>query len=89
MDIHASGHGGAEDHKLMLNLVNPDFFLPYYMNSYFRYEHKKLGLEMGIPDENIMVPHQNGAIIEMYDAGCRIGNERVNVDTVLIDGKGK
>jgi ribonuclease J len=42
MDVHTSGHGGAEDHKLMLNLVKPDYFLPYYLNAYFRYEHKKL-----------------------------------------------
>lgn len=89
MDIHASGHGGAEDHKLMLNLINPEYFLPFYLNAYFRYEHKKLGLEVGIPEENIMMPNQNGAIIEMYDNGCKISNEKLNVDTVLIDGKWK
>ncbi len=87
MDIHASWHGWAEDHKLMLNLINPEFFLPYYLNAYFRYEHRKLWLEIGIPDENIMMPNQNGAIIEMYDNGCKISNEKLNVDTVLIDGK--
>ncbi len=89
MDIHASGHGGAEDHKLMLNLINPEFFLPFYLNAYFRYEHKKLGMEVGIDEENILMPNQNGAIIEMYDKWCRISDERINVDTVLIDGKWK
>ncbi len=89
MDIHASWHGWAEDHKLMLNLVNPEFFLPYYLNAYFRYEHKKLGLEVWIPEENIMMPNENGAIIEMYDGWCKISNEKINVDTVLIDGKWK
>ncbi len=89
MDIHASGHGWAEDHKLMLNLINPEFFLPFYLNAYFRYEHKKLWLEVGIDEENILMPNHNGAIIEMYDNGCKISNEKLNVDTVLIDGKGK
>jgi ribonuclease J len=42
MDIHASGHGGAEDHKLMLNLMDPEYFLPYYLDAYMRYEHRKL-----------------------------------------------
>ena len=89
MDIHASGHGGAEDHKLMLNLINPEFFLPYYMNIFFRHQHKKLWLEVGLDEDVILMPNENGAIIEMYDKWCRISDERINVDTVLIDGKGK
>lgn len=89
MDIHASWHGWAEDHKLMLNLVNPEYFLPFYLNAYFRYEHKKLGMEVWVPEENILMPNENGSIIEMYDNGCKIADERLNVDTVLIDGKWK
>ena len=89
MDIHASGHGWVEDHKLMINLINPEFFLPFYMNAYFRYEHRKLGMELGIPEENILMPDENGAIVEMYDNGCKLSDERLNVDTVLIDGKWK
>ncbi len=46
MDIHASGHGGAEDHKLMLNLISPEYFLPYYLDAFMRYEHRKLGLQV-------------------------------------------
>jgi len=42
MDIHASGHGGAEDHKLMLTLVKPQYFLPYYIQAYLRYEYRKI-----------------------------------------------
>lgn len=42
LDIHTSGHGGAEDHKLMLTLVNPEYFLPFYIEAFYRYEHRKL-----------------------------------------------
>jgi ribonuclease J len=89
MDIHASGHGYAEDHKLMLTLVNPEYFLPYYIEAYYRYEHRKLGLDQGIPDERILMPNENGMIIEMYDEWCKISEEKLDLDTVLIDGKGK
>jgi ribonuclease J len=89
MDIHASGHGNAEDHKLMLTLVKPEFFLPFYIEAMLRYEHRKLGLAQGIPDENILMPNENGCIIEMFDNGCRISQEKLDLDTILVDGKGK
>ena len=73
----------------MLNLINPEFFLPYYMNIFFRNQHRKLWLEVGLDDDVILMPNENGAIIEMYDNGCRISDDRINVDTVLIDGKWK
>ena len=72
----------------MLNLVNPEYFLPYYLDAFMRYEHRKLGLLMGMPDERILMPNENGSIIEMYDNGCKIADEKLNLDTVLIDGKG-
>lgn len=89
MDIHASGHGGAEDHKLMIGLVNPDYFLPFYIEAYLRYEHRKLGLAQGIPDDHILMPNENGSVIELYDNGCKIADQKLDLDTVLIDGKGK
>lgn len=89
MDIHASWHGWAEDHKLMLTLVRPKFFLPYYLNAYFRYEHKKLAMSMGMDERKILMPNESGSIIEMYDNGCRIAKEKLKLDTILIDGKGR
>ncbi len=89
LDIHTSGHGGAEDHKLMLTLVNPEYFLPFYIEAFYRYEHRKLWLAQWIPSDHILMPNQNGSIIEMFDDGCRIADEKLDLDTVLIDGKGK
>jgi len=65
------------------------YFLPYYLNAYFRYEHKKLGLQVGIPEENILMPSKSWAIIEMYDNGCRIAPKQLEVNAVLVDGKWK
>lgn len=73
----------------MLSLVKPEYFLPFYLEAFHRYEHRKLGLDLGIPDEKILMPNENGTIIEMYDNGCRVAPEKLDLDTVLIDGKGK
>jgi ribonuclease J len=89
MDVHASGHGGVEDHKIMLGLLKPEYFLPFYTQAIERYHHKKLGLSMGIPDEQILMPNKNGSIIEMYDEGIMVAPQALKLNTVLIDGKGK
>jgi ribonuclease J len=87
MDIHASGHGYAEDHKLMLALLRPEFFLPYYLTAKFRYAYKQLAIDMGMAEERCMMPNQNGEIIEMYDDIVRLADKKLNLNTVLIDGK--
>ena len=42
-----------------------------------------------MPSERIMMPAGNGAILEIYDNGTRISDEKLKMNTVLIDGKGK
>jgi len=87
IDIHASGHGGVDDHKLFLNLVNAEYVLPYYMTAFHRYAHKKLALDMGWDEEKILMPNENGHILEMYENGIKISDEKIKLNTVLIDGK--
>ena len=89
MDIHASWHGGIEDHKLMLALLKPKFFLPYYMPAKERYAHKQIGMDMGIPESNVLMPQKNGEMIEMYDDVAMLSKEVLKLDTILVDGKWK
>lgn len=89
IDVHASWHGYMEDHKLFLSLLRPNFFLPFYMPAAERYAHKKIALDMGMPNEKILMPNLNGNIIEMYDDVVLVSNERLKLDKILVDGKGK
>lgn len=89
MDIHASGHGWAEDHKIMLWLLKPQFFLPFYTEASLRYRHRALAMDMGMPSDRIMMPSTNGSILEIYDDGVVISDKSLKLNTVLIDGKGK
>ena len=87
MDVHASWHGGIEDHKLFLNLLKPGFFLPYFMPAQERYDHKKIALDMWMHEDRVLMPNVNGHMIEMYDDVVLVGEEQLKLDTVLIDGK--
>jgi len=87
IDIHTSGHGGAEDHKLFLNLVNSEYVLPFYMTAFHRYAHKGLALDLWWDEEKILMPNENGTVLEMYDNWIRISEEKIKLNTILIDGK--
>ena len=89
MDIHASGHGGAEDHKIMLGLLKPEFFLPFYTEASLRYKHRSLALDMGMPSERIMMPNKNGSMLEIYDDGVLVSDKILKMNTVMVDGKGQ
>ncbi len=89
MDVHTSWHGYAEDHKMFLSLLKPQYFMPAFDDMTHRYAHKKLALDLGIPEENIIMPMENGSIIEMYDDVVLIGDQKLKLDTILIDGKGQ
>jgi len=89
IDVHASWHGCIEDHKLMLSLLRPEFFLPYFMPAKERYAHKNLAMDMWMSESRILMPMKNGEIIEMYDDVVLVWKEKLKLDTILVDGKWK
>jgi hypothetical protein len=40
-------------------------------------------------DDRILMPNNNGDMIEMYDDVVLISDEKLKLDTILIDGKGQ
>jgi ribonuclease J len=62
--IHVSGHGSQEDHKFMLALTKPKFFVPVHGEHRMLVQHAKMAHNMGIPEENTVILH-NGDIIEL------------------------
>ncbi len=72
--IHVSGHGAQEDHKLMLALTRPKFFLPVHGEHRMLVKHAQTAQSMGVPAEN-MVIIQNGDIVELTPDSIGIGGK--------------
>jgi len=72
--IHVSGHGAREDHKLMLNLTRPKFFMPVHGEHRMLVEHAGMAKAMGIPEENIVII-KNGNIIELTENSIGVNGE--------------
>jgi ribonuclease J len=62
--IHVSGHGCQEEHKLMLALTRPKFFIPVHGEHRMLLKHAQTAHSMGIPTENMVIV-KNGDIVEV------------------------
>ncbi|MFP4412402.1 ribonuclease J [Coleofasciculus sp.] len=69
--IHVSGHGAQEDHKLMLALTRPKFFMPVHGEHRMLIQHGKMAQKMGIPAENIVITN-NGDMVELTENSIRV-----------------
>jgi len=82
--VHVSGHAAAEELKLMLNLVQPKYFVPIHGEARHLHAHSLLAKAVGIPQENIFIM-ENGACLEFSENGARIA-EHVQSGVVYVDG---
>jgi len=81
--IHVSGHGSQEDHKLMLALTRPKFFLPVHGEHRMLVKHAETAQSMGVPAEN-MVIIDNGDVVEIAADSIRIAGQ-VPAGVELVD----
>ncbi len=84
--LHTSGHSCQEDMKEMMALLKPEYFCPIHWEALMRHAHKKIALDMRIPEEKILLP-KNWQIVELYDECVLLSDKKIKLDTVTIDGK--
>lgn len=85
-DVHVSGHACQEEHKIMLSLVKPKYFIPIHGEYRHLKAHADLALEMGMERKNVIIPDL-GMVIELSEAGYNT-QDKVQAGKVLIDGLG-
>jgi ribonuclease J len=82
--IHASGHGYAEEAKMMLNLTRPRYVLPVHGDFKRMLLHAQLAEAVGVPAERIFRT-ENGTPLEIDASGARLGS-RETAGMVFVDG---
>ena len=86
MDVHVSGHAAQEEQKLMLNLVQPRYFVPIHGEYRHLRLHARLAEAVGVEPDNIFVL-EDGQIVEFAPGMGRLAGE-VPADYVFVDGLG-
>jgi ribonuclease J len=82
--IHASGHGYAEELKLMLNLTKPKYVMPIHGDYKRLTLHARLAEEVGIDSQDIF-QMENGLPLEIDENGARVA-DRVKSGVIFVDG---
>jgi ribonuclease J len=85
-DIHVSGHAYQEELKILINVVQPRFFIPVHGEYRHLVKHRQLAMSLGIPGENCHVV-EDGTVIS-FGSDSISTKEKVETGRVLVDGKG-
>ena len=82
--IHASGHGYAEELKLMINLTRPRYVMPVHGDHRRLRLHGHLAEAVGVPPDRIFLG-ENGLPLEVDASGARFGAAE-QAGMIFVDG---
>jgi ribonuclease J len=85
--VHVSGHGSAEELKLVLSLVRPRYFVPVHGEFRQLSQHARVAARVfaGRDPRPEVLLAENGDLIQFDEHGARLG-PKVPVGRILIDG---
>jgi ribonuclease J len=87
-EVHASGHAYQEELKLMIKMLKPKFLIPVHGYYFMLKTNADLAESIGMPNENIAIPLNNGAVIEATKDKIYMLKEGVPANYVMVDGLG-
>lgn len=85
-NLRVSGHANPNDLQLMLNLMQPKYFIPIQGEYRLLAAHEELAQEVGIPRNHIFITAR-GDILE-YNKGVLAPGGSIPADNVMVDGIG-
>jgi ribonuclease J len=81
--VHVSGHASAEELKLMLNLIRPQYFVPIHGEYRQLYVHARMAEDLGAVGRDVFLL-ESGDVLE-FDADGARRKERVKIGRICID----
>lgn len=85
-DIHVSGHAYQEELKILINMVQPRYFIPIHGEYRHLVKHRKLAMSLGMSGKDCFVV-EDGDVISLTQNTIST-KESVETGRVFVDGKG-
>ncbi len=87
LDIHSSGHAPQEELKKVMQLVNPEFFIPIHGWFFMRRQNAQLAMDLGMSRDHIALT-DNGKVVELRKEAVKVTDKEVPASYVFVDGLG-
>ena len=85
-DVHVSGHGSRQDLKKLIELVQPEYFIPIHGEYRQLVHHARLAREAGVPEDHIFII-EDGQCMAVTPDGVMPG-DAIDSGRVFVDGSG-
>lgn len=82
---YLSHHASSEDLMLMLDLINPKYYLPVIGQYRYQVANAKIATMLGMKDENILLK-QNGDVVLFENGQLQECFDKVDMEDIMIDG---
>jgi ribonuclease J len=83
--VHVSGHASQEELKFMLNLVQPEWFIPVHGEYRHMVHHARLAESVGVPSERVLVC-EDGDAVTLGPSGAEVERMAVPAGYLYVDG---
>lgn len=83
--VHVSGHAAQDELKTLLNLLEPEFFVPVHGEYRHMVAHARLAHECGVEPANVIVC-EDGDVLTLSDRGLAVRRAAVPANFLYVDG---
>ena len=83
--VHVSGHASQEELKFLLNLLEPEWFVPVHGEYRHLVHHAQLARDVGIPADRVLVC-EDGDVVTLSDEGVFQERRAVPAGYMYVDG---
>ncbi|MEX1006353.1 MAG: ribonuclease J [Acidimicrobiia bacterium] len=83
--VHVSGHASQEELKFLLDIVQPDWFVPVHGEYRHLVHHARLAREVGVPADHVLVC-EDGDVLTVCESGIEVERRAVPAGYQYVDG---
>lgn len=83
--VHVSGHASQEELKTLLNLLEPEFFVPVHGEYRHLVAHAALARECGVPADHVRICEDGDALV-LSDTGIDVERDAAPAGFLYVDG---